>query len=305
MPWTAADLPDQTGRTFVITGANSGLGLEATRALARKGATVLMACRNQDKARDAAARVRAEQPDAALELLPLDLGDLASVRAFADAVRGRPIDVLLNNAGVMAIPRTLTKDGFEMQLGTNHLGHFALTALLWPTLRDRPSARVVHVSSGAHRTGRMTFDDLMRERTYERWSVYGQSKLANLLFTFALARRVAQRGIDVTVAAAHPGYADTDLQAVGPRMTGSAIMGALMRLGNGLIAQPASAGVLPVLYAATMPDVANGDYWGPDGLFELRGHPKRCGTTRLARVEADQERLWIESERLVGLRFEV
>jgi NAD(P)-dependent dehydrogenase (short-subunit alcohol dehydrogenase family) len=305
MSWTADDLPDQTGRTFVITGANSGLGLEATRSLTRKGATVLMACRNHEKARDAAALVRADHPDADLEILPLDLGDLASVRAFVDALRDRPIDVLLNNAGVMAIPRTLTKDGFELQLGTNHLGHFALTALLWPTLRDRPGARVINVSSSAHRTGRMTFDDLMRERAYERWSVYGQSKLANLLFTFALARRVAERGLGVTVAAAHPGYADTDLQAVGPRMTGSSLMAALMRLGNRLLAQPASAGAWPELYAATMPEVANGDYWGPDGLFELHGHPRRCGTTKLARVEADQERLWSESERLVGVRFEV
>lgn len=305
MGWTFDDVPDQTGRTFVITGANSGLGLEATRAIARKGGSVIMACRNQEKAAAAMAGVQQAVPHAKLELLPLDLSDLASVRAFPDRLGDRKLDVLINNAGIMAIPQTRTKDGFEMQFGTNHLGHFALTALLWPRLTHHGGTRVVNVASSAHRMGKMKFDDLMREKRYETWSVYGQSKLANLLFTFALNRRVQAAGRDVLVAAAHPGYAATDLQFVGPRMANSAISSCLSSLGNRLIAQSGEAGAWPEVYAATMPDVKGGDYWGPDGWFEIAGHPKRCGTTKLAVIEADQERLWVESERLVGLPFKV
>jgi NAD(P)-dependent dehydrogenase (short-subunit alcohol dehydrogenase family) len=297
-------LPDARGRVAIVTGGNGGIGLEAARMLARKGARVVLACRNAEKTEAALADLRRSVPGAALEALPLDLADLASVRAFARAFESThaQLDLLVNNAGVMAIPRRETADGFEMQLGTNHLGHFALTALLLERLLATPGARVVSVSSGAHRMGRIDFDDLHGERRYRRWAAYGQSKLANLLFSFELARRLEAIGASLASVACHPGYAATDLQFVGARMDGWKLLELPMRLGNALLAQSARDGALPTVYAALAPDVASGDYIGPDGPGEMWGAPRKVGASARARSELDAQRLWRVSEQLTGLR---
>lgn len=304
-PWTAASLPDQTGRTVVVTGATSGLGLSSATELARAGARVLLAARNPEKAARARDEVAAVATGPAPEVVALDLSDLDSVRAAADDIRSRveALDVLMNNAGVMAIPLTRTAQGFEMQLGTNHLGHFALTGLLLPTLLAAEAPRVVTTSSGAHKGGRMRWDDLHWQRGYRRWLAYCQSKLANLLFAYELDRRATAAGTDLVSAAAHPGYAATHLQAVGPEASGRALSKRVMELGNTVIAQSADDGALPQLYAATMPDVRGGEYFGPGRLMELRGHPVRVPSTRRARDEADAARLWSVSERLTGVTY--
>jgi NAD(P)-dependent dehydrogenase (short-subunit alcohol dehydrogenase family) len=304
MPWSADLIPDLTGRTALVTGANSGLGLATTAALARRGATVLLACRGADKAAAAIDQLRAQQPDARLEHLPLDLADLASVRAAAAAVAARPaLDLLINNAGVMAIPRRLTVDGFELQLGTNHLGHFALTGLLLPALTRGRDPRVVTVSSVAHRMGHLPWDDLMGERGYHRWRTYGLSKLANLLFHHELTGRLAAAGSPVRSFAAHPGYADTNLQHVAPEMDGLAFMGWLTRAANRLFAQSAEAGAGPQLYAATAPDVTSGDYFGPAGLGEVWGPPALASRSALSRDAESARRLWQVSVALTGVDF--
>ncbi len=297
-------LPDARGRVAIVTGGNGGIGLEAARMLARKGARVVLACRNAEKTEVALADLRGSVPGAALEALPLDLADLASVRAFASAFLDRhaQLDLLVNNAGVMAIPRRETADGFELQLGTNHLGHFALTALLLELLLATPGARVVNVSSGAHRMARMDFGDLQGARRYRRWAAYGQSKLANLLFTFELARRLDANRASQKCVACHPGYAATDLQFVAARMDGWKLLELPMRIGNALLAQSARAGALPTVYAALAPDVESGDYIGPDGPGEMWGAPTKVGTSARARSEIDARRLWEVSERLTGVR---
>jgi NAD(P)-dependent dehydrogenase (short-subunit alcohol dehydrogenase family) len=257
--WTAADLARQDGRTVIVTGANSGIGLVAARELARAGARVVLAVRDVAKGEGAAAGMTGQ-----VEVRRLDLADLASVRAFADAWEG-DVDVLVNNAGVMALPEGRTADGFEMQIGTNHLGHFALTGLLL----DRITDRVVTVASGAHRMGKIDLDDLNWERRdYQRWPAYGQSKLANLLFTLELQRRLTAARSPLRAVAAHPGYAATNLQ----HHTGHRLQDAFMRMGNTLIAQSDAAGALPTLYAATE-DVPPAAYVGPDGVGEARGKP--------------------------------
>jgi NAD(P)-dependent dehydrogenase (short-subunit alcohol dehydrogenase family) len=306
MPWTHTDVPEQSGRTFVVTGANSGIGLEAAKTLAGAGAHVVLACRDPRKAEGAAAELRALHPSASLELAALDLASLASVRDFAKAFSDRHarLDVLVNNAGVMAIPRRTTADGFEMQLGTNHLGHFALTGLLLPLLAATPGSRVVTVSSTAHRAGRMRWDDLHGERSYQRWLHYGQSKLANLLFSYELDRRSRAAGLPLVAAACHPGYAATNLQLVGPRMDASRFMEGLMTWANGVFSQPAAMGALPTLYAATAPDVRGGDYYGPDRMFESWGHPKKVGSSARSRDAESARRLWQLSEELTGVQFE-
>jgi NAD(P)-dependent dehydrogenase (short-subunit alcohol dehydrogenase family) len=305
--WTAEDVPPLEGRLAIVTGANSGLGLETARALARRGARVVLACRNPEKASAAKREISATAaaPDG-VEALPLDLASLTSVRAFADAIheRHRALHLLVNNAGVMAIPLRRTRDGFEMQLGTNHLGHFALTGLLLDLLLTAPGARVVTVSSSMHRIGRMRFDDLHGERSYGPWRAYAQSKLANLLFAFELQRRLARKGAGVLSVAAHPGYAATNLQEAGPRERNATFMARATVLGNRLIAQSAAMGALPTLYAATAPDVRGGDYFGPDSWFEMRGHPCRVGATARALDEQAAVRLWTVSEELTGVRFE-
>jgi NAD(P)-dependent dehydrogenase (short-subunit alcohol dehydrogenase family) len=299
-PWTAADIPDQHGRTIVVTGANSGLGFQTSLELARHGAHVVLACRNLDKGREAQERIAAQAPGASTELRALDLADLASVRAFAEALETDRIDVLINNAGVMALPRRQTPQGFELQLGTNHLGHFALTGLLL----DRIGERVVTLSSGAHRMGKMNFDDLQGERRYFRWSAYGQAKLANLLFALELQRRLDQAGVDLLSVAAHPGYAATNLQLQSSQMTGNPLDRMVNRVLNATVAQSGAMGALPTLYAATVPDLPGGAYVGPDGVAEMRGHPQLTVPSARARDAGTAARLWDVSEELTGVRYD-
>jgi len=303
--WTADDIPDQTGRTAVVTGANSGLGFETALELARHGAHVVLACRDPGRGNDALGRVRAGAPGAEVELAPLDLADLASVRSFADAYAGghEGLDMLVNNAGVMAIPRRETADGFEMQLGTNHLGHFALTGLLLASLLARPGARVVTVSSRMAEIGRMDFDDLQSRRRYQKWPAYGQAKLANQLFAVELDRRAWAAGLDLVSVAAHPGYASTNLQRVGPRATGNALGERMTDVANRVFAQSAADGALPSLYAATATEVRGGRYYGPDRLFGMRGSPRLVPLVKRATDPATARRLWEVSEELTGVSY--
>ncbi|MEA2419434.1 MAG: hypothetical protein QOE60_1640 [Thermoleophilaceae bacterium] len=286
----------------MVTGANSGLGLSTARELARAGARVVMACRNLEKGEAARREIEAAVPAAVLELEQLDLGSLDSVRAFAQRFRDGHdgLDLLINNAGVMAPPRGETADGFELQFGTNHLGHFALTGLLIGSMEGRGDARVVTLSSTAHRTGRIAFDNLGGERHYFRWRAYGQSKLANLLFALELERRLRAAGSSVKSMAAHPGYAATNLQFAAPPLLDRLVM----RVGNLVIAQSEDMGALPTLYAATHPGLPGGTYVGPDGIGEQRGHPKPVSPNRAARDEAVARRLWEVSEEMTGVRFE-
>ncbi len=291
--WGLTDVPGQRGRTAIVTGANSGLGAVTARALAQAGARVLLACRDVTKGEAAAATMTGT-----VEVRQLDLASLESVRAFAAGVE-EPVDVLVNNAGVMAPPRAETADGFELQLGTNHLGHFALTGLLLDRVRDR----VATLSSNAHRIGRIHFDDLQSERRYGAWSAYGQSKLANLLFALELQRRLEATGSPLRSVAAHPGYAATNLQYAGPAMAHTRIGAAAVRLGNRLLAQSAQAGALPALYAATVPDLPGGSYVGPRGPGQLRGAPTLVRPNPNARDAQVAARLWEASERLTGVAF--
>ncbi len=305
--WTTSDIPNLKGKLAVVTGANSGLGYYTAQELARKGAQVVLACRSREKTETALRDIRAVVPGAVLEFMPLDLSDLDSVRAFAQAFKAkhRRLDILCNNAGVMALPLGRTKQGFEMQIGTNHLGHFALTGQLLDVLRATPGARVVNVASLAHRWTRgLDLDDLNWEhKHYKKWDAYGKSKLANLLFTYELQRRLSKAGIGVISAAAHPGYSATNLQFAGPAMEKSAFGKATMWLGNALLAQPGNMGALPTLYAASMPDVEAGGYYGPDGWRQLRGYPKRVGSSRTSRDEDTARRLWGLSEKLTGVQY--
>ncbi|HEY4451508.1 MAG TPA: oxidoreductase [Solirubrobacteraceae bacterium] len=296
--WTSEQIPDQSGRTAVVTGANSGLGLVCARELARRGATVVLACRNQEKGLRAQREIEAAAPHTQLELAELDLGSLASVRAFAEGFRASHagLDLLLNNAGVMAPPRSETADGFELQLGTNLLGHFALTARLIGAMDARTDARVVTLSSNAHKMGRIDFEDLQSERRYRRWAVYGQSKLADLMFALELDRRLRASGSAIKSIAAHPGYAATNLQTAAPPLLDRLVM----RATNLVLAQNADMGALPPLYAATAPGVEGGSYIGPDGLGEFRGHPRLVSPSAAARDEAVAARLWSVAEQLTG-----
>ena len=302
--WTAADIPDLTGRTALVTGANSGIGLVTAEELARHGAVVTLAVRDADRGRSAADQIRARARESIVDVGICDLADLGSVRTFAEGWRSdhpEGLDLLINNAGVMAIPRRESADGFEMQLATNHLGHFALTGLLFDALR--PDARVVTVSSQAHRMGRMNFDDLMGRDRYSPWRAYGQSKLANLLFAGELQRRLTERGLPQISVAAHPGYAATNLQAVGPNMSGNRLQGALTSFATRVLAQSPQMGALPTLYAATGQGVAGGDYVGPGGFAEQRGHPTVVGMSTAARDPHAAARLWEISEDLTDVRY--
>ena len=302
--WTAEQIPDLTGLRAVVTGANSGLGLQTALELARHGAFTTLACRNEERGQAAVERVRAEIGDGpgTADLALVDLADLSSVHRFAESWHG-PLDILVNNAGVMAVPYGTTVDGFERQLGTNHLGHFALTGLLLPALRQARAARVVNVSSIGHRMGRIDFDDLQSTEHYQRWAAYGQSKLANLLFTRELVRRLNHAGSTVLAAAAHPGGSDTELYTgfAGPTGTFSRIAKALTQVTT----QPAAAGALPTLYAATMPDVVPGDYFGPDGAGEVRGTPTRVAMSARARDAVVGTRLFDVSQELTGVTFDL
>lgn len=310
MAWTPADIPDLTGARMIVTGANSGLGLETAAQLAEHGADVVMACRDTAKGENAREQVAAGQIEGVrseaaerLRVAELDLADLASVRAFAVAEGDAPLDALINNAGVMAIPRRESVDGYEMQLATNHLGHFALTGLLMPALLEVPGSRVVTVSSNAHKMGRMSFDDLMGQKRYTKWGAYGQSKLANLLFMYELQRKADSASKDLLSLGAHPGFASTNLAAVGPEMSQSRF-GGLITGSTKLLGQSAAMGALPQLYAATAPEVHRAAYYGPDSFFEQRGHPKLVRTTSAARDPRAAAQLWEASEELTGVHYD-
>ena len=304
--WSTRDIPSQAGRVAVITGTNSGLGFVTARELARAGATVVMTSRNAGRGAEAEARLSDAVPGADVRLEALDLASLASIREFAARVSTTydGIDLLVNNAGVMAIPRATTEDGFEMQFGTNHLGHFALTGLLLPSLLARVDSRVVTVSSTAHKIGSINFDDLAAEKKYWSWGAYGQSKLANLLFAYELQRRLEAAGATTISVAAHPGYSSTNLQAVGPQESGNKLMGLLMSFGNVAFGQSADDGALPQLYAATAPDVAGGQFFGPSRLMETRGAPKLVDSTSKSKDPELAARLWAVSEELTGIGYD-
>jgi NAD(P)-dependent dehydrogenase (short-subunit alcohol dehydrogenase family) len=301
--WTANDIPDQAGRLAVITGANTGLGLETAKALATRGASVVLAVRNLDRGKDAAAKITAESPGADVTIQPLDLSSLDSVRDAADELRASHdrIDLLINNAGVMYTPRSTTADGFELQFGTNHLGHFALTGLLLDRLLAVAGSRVVTVSSVGHRIrARINLDDLQFERRYSRIAAYGQSKLANLMFTYELQRRLETAGTATIAVAAHPGGSNTELfrNSPAPLRAVGAVLGPF-------VAQSASMGALPTLRAATDAAVLGGQYYGPDGVRELRGHPIVVESSRQSHDADTQRQLWAASEHLTGVTYAV
>jgi NAD(P)-dependent dehydrogenase (short-subunit alcohol dehydrogenase family) len=302
--WNVSDIPDLGGRVAVVTGANSGLGYVTARELARRGAQVVLACRSERRGAAAADRIVAEVPGARAECARLDLGDLASVREFAEALPYERLDLLVNNAGVMALPYGTTADGFETQFGVNHLGHFALTGLLLPVLLATPGARVVTVSSMMHALANIDPADLNSERRYRRWTAYARSKTANLLFTHELARRLRAAGADVVAAAAHPGYAATNLQTAGPRAEGRRVAERLMTAGNRVFAQSAEAGALPTLYAATAPGVRPDSFTGPS-LAMWRGAPAPSWRAPWTLSDTAAERLWTASVELTGVSYDV
>ncbi|OBI47469.1 short-chain dehydrogenase [Mycobacterium kyorinense] len=301
--WSQADVPDQSGRTAIVTGANTGLGYHTAAALAQSGAHVVLAVRNLEKGNAALARIVAAYPQADVTLQELDLSSLDSVRTAADALRRAypRIDLLINNAGVMWTPKQVTADGFEMQFGTNHLGHFALTGLLLDHLLPVRGSRVVTVSSMGHRIrAAIHFDDLQWERRYDRIGAYGQSKLANLLFTYELQRRLAAQQKNTIAVAAHPGGSNTELARNIPT-----ILKPVASVLGPLVFQSAAMGALPTLRAATDPDVEGGQYYGPDGLGEQRGHPKLVSSSAQSHDEELQRRLWAVSEELTNVTFPV
>jgi NAD(P)-dependent dehydrogenase (short-subunit alcohol dehydrogenase family) len=305
--WTEADIPDQAGRTVLITGANSGIGFEAARALAQRGAHVVLACRSHARAQDAVDQIADLDPAGSTEVIELDLADLDSVEAAAAAFNASHdrLDLLINNAGLMATPHQHTAQGHEMQFGVNHLGHFALTGRLLPALLDSEAARVVSISSQAHRFGQMNFDDINSEQRYSPWKAYGQSKLANLLFTRGLQQRLTDADEQAIAVAAHPGGANTNLGHENPGGVLNSAMHAARPVMEKLFTQSAEMGALPTLRAATDPDVQGGDYFGPGGLGEQRGYPKKVAMSSRARDEVTARRLWTVSEELTGVNYAI
>ena len=304
--WTAVDVPDQHGRIAIITGATGGLGLETARVLASHGATVVLAGRDQAKLAKASSLLSSAQPDASVQTAEVDLASLESIRkAAADlASRFPSIDLLINNAGLMMPPYGLTKDGYELQFGTNHLGHFALTGLLIRQLLAAPGSRVVTVSSNAHRAGRINFADLNSARRYRRSTAYGQSKLANLMFTYELQRRLAAAQAQTIAVAAHPGTARTDLTRHLSALSNAAIGPRLAPLTSWFV-QDAPMGALPTVRAATDPAAVGGTYYGPDGFGQLTGYPVVVTSTTRSHNRQAQRRLWVESEQLTGITYPV
>ncbi len=302
-PWTTADIPDLTGKVIVVTGANSGIGFEAAKEFARKGAQTILACRSMDKAQAALTQIQTEIPAALADVMHLDLANLASVRQFAEAFKAKydRLDVLLNNAGIMMCPYGTTADGFERQLGINHLGHFALTGLLIDRLLATPRARVVNVSSTAHRFGTLDFDNLMYEggKGYTPLGAYGRSKLANLLFTYELQRRFEATGADAIAVAAHPGTSNTNLSRYLEEHWAFDLFRPLMPY----LSQNAAMGALPSLRAAVDPHVQGGQYFGPDGFMEVKGYPVVVQSSDAAHNDADAQKLWDVSEQLTGVQF--
>jgi len=293
--WTAADIPDQQDRIAVITGANSGIGYEAALALAKSGATVIIASRSGERGQGAVQRIRDRHQPSRVEFMQLDLASLESIALFAEefAVRHDRLDLLINNAGVMMTPFQKTEDGFELQFGTNHLGHFALTGHLLELVARTPGSRIVTVSSMAHKLGRIDFEDLNGESNYNRTKAYEQSKLANLLFTYELQRRLESNGSETLSVAAHPGWTATNLQS-------NTI---IFRMMNPLVGMTPEQGALPSLYAAVAPGVKSGEYFGPRGLFEIRGYPTRVKSSRDSRNLEDAARLWEISEKMTGVKY--
>lgn len=301
--WTAENIPSLAGRTFIVTGANSGLGLVTTRELLRHGAYVVMTSRNDAKGQEAAETLRAEIPDARVDVRHLDTSDMDSVREFANKIIADQlaIDVLINNAGIMMTPRSLTSQGFELQFATNHLGHFALTGLLFNRLKAGRDPRVVTVTSDLHKGGSIHFDDLTGERRYSPVDAYKQSKFANVLFGLELDRRLRNINIPMKSVLAHPGYSATNLQSTGP--TGWMKMG--MKISNRIFAQSAEMGTLCQLFAATDPSVDSGQFIGPDGRGEKKGYPTIVQPAKSATDEETARRLWGISEELTGVQFDV
>ncbi len=295
--WTIDDIPDQTGKIAVVTGANSGIGFEVTKALAGKGAQVIMGCRNPEKAEKAKNEIITENPNAKLEIIQLDLADLKSIQRFADELNKKyqQLNILCNNAGVMMITKQKTADGFEYQLGTNHLGHFTLTGLLLDTLLKTKDSRIVNMSSFAHLYGKMDFNNLQWEKGYSKLAAYTRSKLANLLFTYELQRKLETSGKKTICLASHPGWTRTNLQ----RYSG------FFRFLNPIFGQKQSMGALPMLYAATAADVQGGGYYGPRGLFGMRGYPKKVKSNKRSHNMKDAKKLWEVSEELTKVKYNI
>lgn len=304
--WTQQDIPDLTGKIIVVTGANSGLGLECSRTFAGKGATVVMAVRSLDKGEKARADILKAHPQASLDLMTLDVGDLSSVREFATAFKAKydRLDILLNNAGLMAIPRQETADGFEMQLGVNHLGHFALTGHLLDVIVKTPNARIHNVTSSANYTGTINFDDLMGEKDYGRWAAYGQSKLANVFFTFELQKRLRAAGFDTITNTSHPGIVLGNLQANSVAQSETRMEAVMYRIVAPLIAQDIRMGVLPMLYGMAAEDAKGGVFYGPR-RFNMRGYPAEKKANKEAYDAAALKRFWEVSEELTGITYEI
>jgi len=298
--WTADDIPDLSGKLIIVTGANSGIGYEAAKQFTCKGANTILACRSIDRAQSAAAQIQAEFPDATVEIMPLDLSSLQSVHEFAEAFKAKydRLNVLVNNAGIMMVPYGVTQDGFERQFGINHLGHFALTGLLLELIKVTPGARVVNVSSLAHRGGKMDFNDLMFEngKGYDRQTAYGRSKLANLLFTYDLERKFKEQGMDAIAVAAHPGVSNTHLADHIPGVK-------ILRPIFGNILQSAEMGALPIIRAAVDPQVSGGQYYGPGGKNERGGFPVVVNSSEASHNQANAHKLWEISEELTGVTF--
>ncbi|WP_250655857.1 oxidoreductase [Alkalimarinus coralli] len=306
MKWTTNDIPNLNGKVAIVTGANGGLGLVAAKALASKGCHVVMACRSIEKANAAADEIRQQHPTASVEIITLDLSSLESIKQFSDQIHKRfqAIDILCNNAGVMDIPYRKTTDGFEMQFGTNHLGHFALTGHLLDLIAHTEGARIVTTSSLMHIPGKINFNDLHSEEGYSGWKAYFQSKLANLLFTFELQRKLKNAGAKAISVASHPGYASTNLQLVGAQMGGASMQEKVWKTMNNCVAQSAEMGTLPTLYAATHPNIQGGDYIGPN-VMGWRGYPKKVGASKRAKDADLAAKLWSVSENLTGVAFAI
>tara|TARA_R110002073_G_scaffold39534_4_gene112733 strand:- start:370 stop:1296 length:927 start_codon:yes stop_codon:yes gene_type:complete len=307
MAWNLDNLTDQNGRIIVITGGNSGIGYEAAKALVGKGARVIIACRDVSKAESACDAIEASGGPGTIESVSLNLACLDSVAQCAEELHARceQLDVLVNNAGVMGVPRRETEDGFELQIGTNHFGHFALSAQLFPLLNAAEDARLVTVSSLAHQFGFINFVNLQGQYFYDPWAAYGQSKLANLLFTYELDRRCRSAGLDVLSVACHPGISSTNLAYAGPRMSGSPLGETLVQFYTNIIAQSAELGALPTLYAGFGVDIEGGDYTGPDGLGEMRGNARKVNSSFVSRSAAVARRLWQATEEATGIEFYV
>ncbi len=296
MKWDANNVEDQKGKIAIVTGSSSGIGLETARVLTNKNAKVIIAVRNLEKGNNATDKIKGQNKNADVEVMKIDLADLESVKKFVEEFKSKysNLDLLINNAGVMIPPYSKTKDGFELQFGTNHLGHFALTAQLFDLIKDTPNSRIVNVSSGAHKAGNINFNDLAWEkRNYKAWKAYGDSKIANLYFTYELARKLTGKNIDTITAAAHPGWTATDLQRH------SSFVGLL----NKFFAQGIDMGALPTLYAATVKDVKSGDYFGPSGWQEMKGYPKKVESNELSHDQKIAAKLWEVSEELTGVKF--